>query len=58
MHRRGKARCFVCELEKDSGDSVTAIVKFVEQYGIEAHRLMVNKGYAPPIIAFVENVTS
>ena len=52
-----KQDVFIGELEKNSGDSFTVIVKFVEQYCIDAHRLMASKGYAPSVITF-EKVTS
>ena len=52
-----KQNVFRCVLQKD-GNSERVIVKFVERYGIEAHRLLEKKGYAPSVKAFVKNVTS
>ena len=44
-------------IRKDDEGSISVIVKFVEQYCIDAHRLMAYNGYAPSVIAF-EQVTS
>ena len=44
-------------MRKYDEESISVIIKFVEQYCIDAHRLMADNGYAPSIIAF-QQVTS
>ena len=52
-----KRDVYLCKLRKGDNIESSVIVKFVEQYCVDAHRLMADNGYAPSIIAY-KQVTS